>query len=77
MSLKPKVAYDIVEALDRAAVAAASDGIGLFSPGGAAVPGLRLLRSMSELRPGDRFRELVQTLPGITIAEYFVVTGSS
>ena len=38
MTLKGKVAYDIVETLDRATVAAASDGIGPFSPGGAAVP---------------------------------------
>ena len=32
MSLKRKVAYDIVETLDRATVAAAGDGIGPFSP---------------------------------------------
>jgi len=43
MSLKRKVAYDIVETLDRATVAAASDGIGPFRPGGAAVPGLHPL----------------------------------
>ena len=68
MSLKGKVACDIVEALDRATAAAAGDGIAHFGAGGAAVPSLRLLRSCPNVDPATDFARWWQVPLGITIA---------